>query len=239
MRIRDEGAVRLDVAALVVAGTVDLLAGIDGGLILKHGSLTGGGDLACRSEWIADHTARWQAGWSFWFVVTTTFAWGFYALARNLGGPRQWRDLAVGLALLAAAVDLVGIVVNLALLPDLAARYHDSPTLVASTAVTYSTVETLAQALTDIAAYGLYTAAGLLLLPALFVTRTYPRALAWLGVLLWGVSAAATLLLAFDAAGATAVFAVALLLYAPWVWASAWWVSTHGVHEMPAERRRA
>jgi hypothetical protein len=226
VRARDEAGRRLDVAALVLAGAVDLLAGIDGGLILKHGSLTAGGSLAGRSQWIADHAARWQAGWAFWFVVTTTFAWGFYALARNLGGLRQWRDLAVGLALLAAAVDLVGIVVNLALIPDLAARYHDAPA--ASTALTYSNVETLAQALTDIAAYGLYTAAGILLLPALFATRAYPRPLAWLGVLLWGVSVIATLLLAFDAAGAKAVFAVALLLYAPWVWASAWWVSTLG-----------
>jgi hypothetical protein len=221
------GARRLDVLALLIAGAVDLLAGADSGLLLKHGSLTGGGDLASRSGWIADHATRWQAGWAFWFVVTTTFAWGFYALARNLGGARQWRDLAVGLALLAAAVDLVGIVLNLAVIPDLAARYQESaPALMASTEVTYSTVETLAQALTDIAAYGLYTMAGLLLLPALFATSAYPRRLAWLAVLLWGVSVVATVLLAFDAAGATAVFAVALLLYPLWIWASAWWLAS-------------
>jgi hypothetical protein len=228
VRADDRGARRLDVLALVVAGTVDLLAGADGGLVLKPGALTSGGDLAGRSHWIADHTARWQAGWAFWFVVTTTFAWGFYALARNLGGSRQWRDLAVGVALLAAAVDLVGIVLNLAVLPDLAASYQGSAGAVkSSTAVTYSSVETLTQALTDIAAFGLYTAAGLLLLPALFATPAYPLRLAWLAALLWGVSVVATLLLALDAPGATAVFALALLLYAPWVWASAWWVS-HG-----------
>jgi hypothetical protein len=216
-----EGGRRLDVAALVVAGLVDLLAGIDGGLVLKEGSLTAGGDLAGRSEWIADHTARWQAGWAFWFVVTTTFAWAFYALARNLGGPRQWRDLAVGAALLAAAVDVVGIVLNIAVLPDLAGRLQEGEALEA----TYSSVETLAQALTDVTAYGLYTVAGLLLLPAVFATRGYPRGLAWLGVVLWAVSALATVLLATDAAPATAVFAVALLLYPPWVWGSAWWLA--------------
>jgi hypothetical protein len=223
MRVDVRSGRRIDVLALVLAGVVDLLAGLDAGVILKDGTLTGGADLASRAGWITDHTARWQAGWAFWFVVTTTFAWAFYALARNLGGARQWRDLAVGLALLAAAVDMVGIVLNIAVVPDLAESYQQSA--LSSTEVTYSTVETLAQALTDISAFGLYTAAGLLLLPALFATRGYPRSLAWLAVLLWGISVPATLLLAFDAAGATVVFSAALLLYVPWVWLSAWWLA--------------
>jgi hypothetical protein len=206
---------RFDVAALVVAGVVDLLAGLVAGVVLEPGSLTAGGDLDGRMAWVADHTARWQAGWAFWFVVTTTFAWAFYALARNLGGPVQWRHLAVGAALLAAAVDIVGIVLNLAVLPDLAD----------GGASTYSAVETLSQALSDITAYGLYTVAGLLLLPSLFATPTYPRALALLGAVLWGVSAAATALLAFDATGKAEVFAVALLLYPVWVWGSALWLA--------------
>jgi hypothetical protein len=205
---------------------VDLLAGLDAGAVLKDGTLTGGGDLAGRAEWITNHTPRWQAGWAFWFVVTTTFAWAFYALARNVGGARQWRDLAVGLALLAAAVDMVGISLNIAVVPDLAGNYVESTGATQGSAkTTFSTVETLAQALTDITAFGLYTAAGLVLLPALFATRGYPRGLAWLAVLLWGISVLATLLLAFDAAGATAVFSVALLLYVPWVWLSAWWLA--------------
>ena len=148
-------------------------------------------------------------------MVTTTFAWAFYALARNLGGAPQWRALAVGAALLAAAVDIVGIVLNLAVLPDLAGGSAD----------TYAAVETLSQALTDITAYGLYTLAGLLLLPALWATRSYPGGLAWLALLLWTVSAVATALLAFDAPGKAPVFAVALLLYPAWVWSSAWWLS--------------
>lgn len=221
--MRAEPARRLDVLALVIAGVVDLLAGLNGGIVLADGSLTAGGDLAGRSAWIAEHTARWQAGWSFWFVVTTTFAWGFYALARNLGGPRQWRDLAIGFALLAAAVDMVGIVLNIAVVPDVAGQLQAGE----ATPATYSAVETLAQALTDITAFGLYTVAGLLLLPALFATRTYPRGLVWLAVVLWVISALATAMLAFDLGGATAVFAVSLLLYAPWVWASAWWLARH------------
>lgn len=207
---------RLDVLALVVAGAVDLLAGVDAGLVLSDGSLTAGGDSAGRAEWIADHTAQWQAGWTFWFVVTTTFAWGFYALARNLDGPRQLRDLAVGVALVAVAVDIVGIVVNIAVVPDLASASDDA---------SFSTAQILAQALTDITAFGLYTLAGLLLLPALFATRDYPRRLTWLGVALWGGSVVATVLLALDGPGALAVFTVTLLLYPVWVWGSARWIS--------------
>jgi hypothetical protein len=215
---------RLDVVALVTAGVVDLAAGADAGLLLSDGTLSGSSsELAERARWIAGNTAQWQAGWAFWFVVTTTFAWAFYALARNLDGSGHLRDLVVGAALLAAAVDIVGIVLNIAVLPDLAGD-HEELGSDALLAATYSSVETLAQALTDIAAYGLYTTAGLLILPALFATRSYPRRLAWLGAVLWGVSAVVTVLLATDGPGATALFAVALLLYPLWVWGSARWL---------------
>jgi hypothetical protein len=216
-------APRLDIIALVVAGIVDLMAGLDAGLLLADGTLTGSdGDLTERAGWIADNTTQWQAGWSFWFVVTGTFAWAFYALARNLEG--TLRDLVVGVALLAAAVDIVGIVLNLAVLPDLAADHAQLATD-SSLASNYSSVETLAQALTDIAAYGLYTVAGLLILPCLFATARYPRKLTWLAVVLWGVSAVVTFLLAIDSPAATTLFAVPLLLYPVWVWGSARWLS--------------
>ena len=45
--------------------------------------------------------------------------------------------------------------------------------------------------------------------------------------MLWGLSALATALLAFDAPGLAPVFALALLLYAAWAWASAAWVAQH------------
>jgi hypothetical protein len=44
---------------------------------------------------------------------------------------------------------------------------------------------------------------------------------------LWGVSALATALLAFDAPGLSVVFGLALVLYAAWAWASAAWVARH------------
>src|SRR6476646_10474646 len=88
----------LDVLGLVVAGLVNsVLAPADAALVLAPGTPAQGGDLAARMAWIAAHAGQWQAGWAFWVVVTTTFAWSYYALARHLAGPRPWRALAVGL----------------------------------------------------------------------------------------------------------------------------------------------
>ena len=194
---------------------MDLLAGVDAALVLGDGARREGSDPAERAAWIAEHTTRWQAGWSFWFVVTLTFAWAFYALARHLGGAPQWRHLAVGVALVAAAVDIVGIVVALAALPELTGE-----------PASFRAAERLAHGLTAVAAYGLYTVAGLLLLPGAFATPGYGR-LAVVAAVLWGLSALATVLLAFDAPGLTVVFGLALVLYAAWVWASAAWVARH------------
>jgi hypothetical protein len=212
---RPEGA-RLDAAGLVLAGLVNsILAPADYGLVFKPGALGGGRSLGERVHWIAGHHARWQGGWSFWFVVTTSFAWSYFALGRRLRREPAWPALAIGVALLAAAVDLVGVVANIAVLPALADRGDTE---------TFRAVQLLAHALTDIAAFGLYTAAGLLLLPALRGTPGVPRALLLLGAAEWGISAVATALLAFDVAGGRTVAGLGLALYAPWVWLGAWWV---------------
>ena len=218
---------RLDVLGLVVAGLVNsVLAPADAALLLAPGTPAQGGDLAARMAWIAAHTGQWQTGWAFWCVVTLTFAWSYYALARHLAGPRQWRDLAVGLALPAAAVDLAGVVINLAVLPQQAALGQGTAsTARESIALTYLGFETLANALTNVTAFGLYSVAGLLLVPALFATPTYPRPLAWLGAAEWASAALATALLTVAPATATGPLLISFLLYAPWVWGGAWWIA--------------
>jgi hypothetical protein len=219
---------RVDVLGLVIAGFVNtVLAPADAALVLAPGTPAQGGDLAARMAWVAAHAGQWQAGWAFWFVVTTTFAWSFYALARHLGGPPQWRALAVGLTLAAAVLDIAGVVIHLAVLPQLA-TLAQNPATSSAGAVTYLGFETLANALSSVTAYGLYTGAGLLLLPALFATRTYPRPLAWLGAAEWIVAALATALLAVAPALATGPLLLSFLLYAPWVWGSAWWIAQLG-----------
>ena len=81
---RPEGRT-LDAAGLALAGLINTaLAAIDYGLVLKPGTSASGASVAARADWIAAHAGRWQAGWSFWVDVTTTFAWSFFALGRHL-----------------------------------------------------------------------------------------------------------------------------------------------------------
>src|SRR4051794_13217411 len=169
---------RLDAIALAVAGVVNTaLAAADYALVLKPGTSASGDPLGARAGWIAAHAGRWQAGWAFWIVVTTTFAWSFFALARNLRREPPWPALAVGAALLAAGVDLVGIVANIAVLPGLATHGATD---------SFRAAQLLADALTNVAAFGVYTLAGLLLLPALRGTPDAPRTLLWAGAAAWG-----------------------------------------------------
>jgi hypothetical protein len=129
------------------------------------------------------------------------------------------------MALLAAALDLVGIVLNIAVIPQMVAFYQniDAPGK-ATAAMTYTGLETLATGLTNVAAFGLYTFGGLLLLPALFATPTYPRRLAWLGAFTWSISAVTTALLALLPPVATVPFLLTVILYVLWVWSGAWWL---------------
>jgi hypothetical protein len=219
-------AVRLDALGLFLAGLINtFLALFDAGIIFGPGTVAREPDLLSRAVWIAEHSVRWRGGWLFWFAVTLSFAWSFYAIGRHLGGARPWRSLAIGLALIAAAVDLVGVLINMTALPDIA-----NALMVSSTGpdpallVVFQSMENLATALVNEAAFGLYSFAGLLLLPAVFATQDYPRWLAWLGGLEWGIAALATILLVFAPGLATIPLLISFALYAPWVWGSAIWL---------------
>ncbi|MFN2218786.1 MAG: hypothetical protein ACK2UA_09285 [Anaerolineae bacterium] len=217
---------RLDVLGLFLAGLINtFLALLDAGIILGPGTGARQSDLLARAAWIAEHSLRWQGGWLFWFAVTLSFAWSFYALGRHLDDTRPWRSLAIGVAVIAAAVDLIGVLVNLTVLPEMAralASTLATPDPVLQV-VSYS-MENLANALTNVAAFGLYSLAGLLLLPAAFATPTYPRGLVWLATGEWGIAAIATGLLVLAPAVATGPLLVSFALYAPWVWGSGLWL---------------
>ena len=90
--------------------------------------------------------------------------------------------------------------------------------------VVFHSMESLSNALTNVAAFGLYSFAGLLLLPAVFATHDYPRGLAWLGAAEWGLASFATGLLVLAPNLATGPLLVSFALYAPWVWGSALWL---------------
>lgn len=219
-------AARLDVLGLFLAGLINtFLALFVAGIVVGPGTMARQPDLLLRAEWIAEHTLLWQGGWLFWFAVTLSFAWSYYALGRHLHASPPWRALAIGLALVAAAVDLVGVIINMTVIPQLAnvlgsASSYGDPTV----QLGFSIAENLSYALVNVTAFGLYSVAGLLLLPAAFATGDYPRWLAWLGVAEWGIAAFATGLLVLAPGVATVPLLISFALYAPWVWGSAWWL---------------
>ena len=219
-------AVRLDILGLFLAGLINtFLALFDAGVILAPGTSTSQPELLLRAAWITENAFRWKAGWLFWFAVTLSFSWSYYALGRHLKPTPPWRSLAIGLALIAAAVDIVGVLVNMTVIPELAKALVSTVTYsVPTLKVTFQSIENLSNALTNIGAFGLYSLAGLLLLPAIFATAGYPRWLAWLGVMEWGIASLATALLVVSPGLATAPLLVSFFLYAPWVWGSALWL---------------
>ncbi len=219
-------SVRLDVLGLLLAGLINtFLASFVAAFVLGPGTTAFQDDLLLRAGWIAEHTLRWQGGWLFWFAVTLSFAWSYFALGRHLKASPPWPALAIGLALVAAAVDLVGVLVNMTVLPELAQALVAGPAGAGpSLHVVFRSMEGLTYALVNVVAFGLYTLAGLLLLPAVFATLGYPRWLAWLGAAEWGIAALATILLVAAPGIATGPLLVSFALYAPWVWGSAVWL---------------
>ena len=211
-------ALRVDALGLILAGLINtFLASADAGLILAPGTATAQPDLLLRINWITENTLRWQAGWLFWFAVTLSFSWSYYALGRHLNKTLPWVNLAIGLALIAAAVDIVGVLINMVVLPTLASDLSTTQSL-------FLAMEKMANALTNVAAFGLYSFAGLLLLPAIFSTKDYPNWLRWLGVIEWSIASIATVLLIIAPHIATIPLLISFALYAPWVWGSAFWL---------------
>lgn len=219
-------AIHLDVFGLFLAGLNNtFLALLVAVLIHGPGTAASQPELLLRASWITEHTLLWKAGWLFWFAPTLSFSWSYYALGRHLDSARQWRNLAIGVALIAAAVDIVGVLVNLTVLPELARELADTiaspdPTL----QIVFLSMEKIANNLTNVGGFGLYSLAGILLLPAIFATPSYPRWLTWLGVVEWSISSIATGLLIFAPGLATGPLLVSFALYAPWVWGSAVWL---------------
>jgi len=90
--------------------------------------------------------------------------------------------------------------------------------------VLFQSIEKFANNLTNIGGFGLYSLAGVLILPSVFATSDYPRILAWLGAVEWTISLIATGLLIVAPSAATIPLVVSFILYAPWVWGSGIWI---------------
>jgi hypothetical protein len=217
---------QLDIFALLLAGLINtFLALFVAVIILGPGTASSQPDALIRAQWIATNTLQWKAGWLFWFTVTLSFSWSYYALGRHLQSGMPWVSLAIGTALIAAAVDIMGILQHMIMVPEFAGILQGSTSSQDSQLLTmFLAVENLADALTNVVAYGLYSLAGLLLLPAAFATPDYNRSLAWLGTLEWSIAAIATVLLIVAPQLATVPLVISFALYALWVWGSALWL---------------
>ncbi len=226
--------VRLDIAGLVLAGINNTILALLVALFVHGpGTVASQPDVLERAGFIAENAALWRAGWWFWFAPTLTFSWSYYALGRHLNGSRPWRNLAIGAALAAAAVDVVGILINITVLPDLAhALVGANGAGDGSLVVVFQATEKLANSLTNVGGYGLYSLAGLLLLPAAFSTTDMWRGLAWLGAVEWTLSIVATVLLVVAPALATLPLVISFLLYGPWVWGGAIWLWRRAGHRL-------
>jgi hypothetical protein len=217
--------VKLDAAGLFAAGLINtFIALFVAGVVFGPGTEALESDMLDRAAWIAEHPLRWQGGWMFWFVVTLSFAWSYYALGRHLSGIHPWSGLAIGLAIIAAAVDLVGVIVNIVVLPQMAQSLAEATRQDSTLLVLFGSLEELAYTLVSVSAFGLYSLAGLLLLPAVFATDDYPRRLAWLGVAEWTMAALASTLLIVVADLAPGFLIISFALYAPWVWGNGIWL---------------
>jgi hypothetical protein len=218
--------VGLDVFGLFLAGFNNtILALLVAVFIHGPGTTASEPDIMRRAMWIAENTSLWKAGWMFWFAPTLSFSWSYYALGRHLDRTRPWGNLAIGVAIIAAAVDIVGVLLNFTILPELA-RGLVSPTAGADPTllIVFQSMEMMANNLTNVGGFGLYSLAGIIILPAVFATPDFPRLLAWMGVAEWTISIVATVLLVVAPALATIPLVISFLLYAPWVWGGGIWL---------------
>ena len=222
-RLAYKKSIRLDVIGLFLAGFNNtILALLVAVFVHGPGTTANQPDLMLRVAYIAENMGLWKAGWIFWFLPTLSFSWSYFALGRHLDASETWRDLAIGLAIMAAAVDVIGILLNFTVLPELANALAYSPD--ANLQMLFGAMEKMANNLTNVGGFGLYSLAGKLLLPAAFATPGFWRPLAWLGVFEWVLSMLATVLLVLSPELATIPLVISFLFYAPWVWGGALWL---------------
>jgi len=215
----------LDAFGLFIAGLNNtFLALLVAVLIHGPGTTSSQPDILLRAAYISENIVLWKMGWFFWFAPTLSFSWSYFALGRHLSAKVQWRDLAIGIAVIAAAVDIVGVLMNAMVLPELATQLANSAPPEQTLKVVFVSLEKFANSLTNIGGFGLYSVAGILLLPAVFRTANFPRWLKWIGIVEWSVSILATVLLVIAPSLATIPLVISFMFYAPWVWGAAWWV---------------
>ena len=142
--------------ACVIAAAVHLIAGLAMALILRHG-LQSNPDLADRLRFLVERRGLWTAAWLTWNVAALSILWFFACVAE--ARPCGLTRFALALAAAGVAGDLSAETIEMALVPAFAA---------AGNAAALQTADRAAVLLTGYLANGLYTAASLASLAALW-----------------------------------------------------------------------
>jgi hypothetical protein len=177
-------------------------------LALQFGVLLGTEES--RRATIIQQGAVWQVGWFVWMVASLALVLIFLAWADALEF-RAWGLFAVALCLVGATIDWMDEIVMIGLIPSLATREAGALNL-------FPLWEHFYRLVSIGLANGLYTAGGILLNALAFMTRGFPRWLAWWGVPLWACSIALSAFgLANDPLGITLASVGIFVLFIPWM----------------------
>jgi len=182
---------RLAGLAVMGVSAVNLAASLALLFLLRPGTLAGG-SVTDRMLFIASNRIAWTAGWLLWVLAALSLVGFFHVLsahldARMAGLLRYARALVV----LGAAADVVADLINAGVLADMPARWLAASASVRPVVLEeFAVWDRFAVLLTGGLANLLYGLAGALLTAAMFRTTVFPRVLAWVGAVVWGLALA-------------------------------------------------
>lgn len=207
--------------AVMGVSLVNLAASLYLLFILRPGTLAGG-SVTDRMSYIVVSRFAWSAGWLLWVLASLALVGFFFIVSEYLDA--RWRALlgyARALAVLGAAPDIVSNLINMGVLAELPARWLAVPPAVRPVVMEEFVLwDRFAVLLTGGLANLLYSFAGALLAAAMFQTAAFPRALAWAGAVLWGLTFALSLAsFAGSVAALQATVAATMSLFIVWSFA--------------------
>jgi hypothetical protein len=222
---------------LILAAALNLIPLAYTGLLIAPGTVAGGPDYD-RMFFIASHQALWSAGWVLWMGGSLGLVLSIWVVSRAVAHRTHAAEIlrfAPIVALLGAAVDIVGDGIQAAGIPVVAARFIPGPipnTYTDMAGFLFSVLDNIASLLSGDVANTLYFVAGTLVVIALATIADFPKWLTALGAVAWLATLAATPATFFPAILPVAV-ASALALYVIWLLAVAIWGLGGGMPRIP------
>lgn len=200
-------------------------------LVLRNGIPPGA--VASRAAFVAANATAWRIGWALWLPASLALVL-FFAAWADLVTHRPWGLIAVALTLAGATIDWADEMFWIGLAPDLARRFAQDAFAASAYALWDRAYVVISMGLAN----GLYTLGGILLVSLSFKTSGFPRWLAGLGALVWGLSlglSAAALI--GDGVLIQLVSVIVFAAFLPWVLLMGYgWLVQSPIGAMPASR---